>query len=99
MTIKIVIFLLLFSLYSGCTMNGQPLQQHLSAPENSTLRNCAELFVKTEQAIVAAGVIDSQAARIAGYPYLRVNRLLSDYRNELSGQAFEDWISRLGSLQ
>ena len=95
MTIKIVIFLLLFSLYSGCTMNGQPLQQHLSAPENSTLRNCAELFVETEQAIVAAGVIDSQAARIAGYPYLRVNRLLSDYRNELSGQAFENWISRL----
>jgi hypothetical protein len=98
MTIKIVIFLLLLSLYSGCAMDGQPLQQHLSAPENSTLRNCAELFVETEQAIIAAGVIDSQAVRIAGYPYLRVNRFLSDYRHEVSGQAFESWISGLQEL-
>jgi hypothetical protein len=98
MTIKIFIFLLLLSLYSGCAMNRQPLQQHLSALENSSLRNCAELFVETEQAIIAAGVIDSQAVRIAGYPYLRVNRFLSDYRHEVSGQAFEDWINRLQEL-
>jgi len=90
MTIKIFIFLLLFSLYSGCAIyplqNGQPLQQHLSVAENSTLRNCAELFVETEQAIYAAGVIDSQDARINGYPYLRVNRFLSDFRHEVSGR-------------
>lgn len=102
MTIKIIIFLLLFSLYSGCAIypfqNGQPLQQHLSAPENSTLRNCAELFVETEQAIIAAGVIDSQDARIDGYPYLRVNRFLSDFRYEVSGPAFESWINRLQEL-
>ena len=98
MTIKIFTLLLLLNLYSGCAMNGQPLQQHLSAPENSSLRNCAELFVETEQAIIAAGVIDSQDVRIAGYPYLRVNRFLSDYRNEVSGQAFESWINRLQEL-
>jgi hypothetical protein len=98
MTIKIFIFLLLLSLYSGCAMNRQPLQQHLSAHENSTLRNCAELFVETEQAVIAAGVIDSQDVRIDGYPYLRVNRFLSDYRNEVSGPAFENWISRLQEL-
>ena len=102
MTIKTFIFLLLLSLYNGCAIysfqNEQPLQQHLSAPEDSTLRNCAELFVETEQTIIAAGVIDSQDARIAGYPYLRVNRFLSDYRHEVSGQAFESWINHLQEL-
>lgn len=98
MSIKIFILLFLLSLHSGCTMNVQPLQQHLSAPENSILRNCAELFSETEQAIVAEGVIDSQDARIAGYPYLRVNRFLSDYRNEVSGPALESWINRLQEL-
>ena len=98
MSIKIFILLFLLSLHSGCTMNVQPLQQHLSAPENSTLRNCAELFSETEQAIVAEGVIDSQDARIAGYPYLRVNRFLSDYRNEVSGPTLESWINRLQEL-
>ena len=98
MTIKIFIFLLLIYLCSGCAMNGQPLQQHLSAPENSSLRNCAELFKETEQAVIAAGVLDSQDARIAGYPYLRVNRFLSDYRQEVSGAALESWINRLQEL-
>jgi hypothetical protein len=98
MTIKIFIFLLLLSQHGGCAMIGRPLQQHLSALENSTLRNCAELFVETEQAIISAGVIDSQDVRIAGYPYLRINRFLSDYRHEVSGPAFESWIDRLQEL-
>jgi len=102
MTIKIFIFLLLLSLQSGCAIfpfqSVEPLQQHLSAPENSTLRNCAGLFAEAEQAIIAAGVIDSQAVRIAGYPYLRVNRFLSDYRHEVSGPAFDSWINRLQEL-
>jgi uncharacterized protein YecE (DUF72 family) len=70
----------------------------LSASENSTLRNCAELFVETEKTIIAADVIDSQDVCMAGYPYLRVNRFLSDYRYEVSGQAFESWIKRLQEL-
>lgn len=42
--------------------------------------------------------LTSQAVRIAGYPYLRVNRFLSDYRNEVSGPVFESWINRLQEL-
>ena len=98
MTIKSLIFLLVLSLQSGCAMNGQPLQRHLSTSNNSTFRNCADLLVATEQAIIAAGVIDSQDARITGYPYLRVNRFLSDFRHEVSGPAFESWINRLQEL-
>ena len=98
MILKIFIFLLLLCLFSGCAMNVRPLQLHLSASENSTLRNCAELFVETEKTIIAADVIDSQDVCMAGYPYLRVNRFLSDYRYEVSGQAFESWIKRLQEL-
>jgi len=70
----------------------------LNAPELSALRNCAELYVETEQAIVAAKVVDTQAALIDGYPYLRVNRFLSSVRDEVSGAAFESRIDRLQEL-
>lgn len=79
-------------------MNLQPLQQNLAAPAHSTLRNCAELYVETERAVVATKVVDAQAARIAGYPYLRINRFLSGFRDELSGEAFEHWIDLLQQL-
>jgi predicted DNA-binding antitoxin AbrB/MazE fold protein len=96
--IKNIFFSVLLLLNSGCSTNLGALQQNLNAPENSALRNCAEFYVKTEQAVVAAQVVDAQAARIDGYPYLRVNRFLSSYRNEVSGEAFENWISRLQEL-
>ena len=88
--------LLLFII--GCSTNWGPLQQNLNAPENSAVLNCAELYVETDQAIVAAKVVDTQAARIDGYPYLRVNRFLSSFRNEVAGVAFESWVDRLQEL-
>lgn len=88
-------FLLMFS---GCSMNLQPLQQNLSAPAHSTLRNCAELYMETERTVVAAKVVDAQATRIAGYPYLRINRFLSGFRDELSDEAFEYWLDLLQQL-
>jgi len=44
------------------------------------LRECAEWFRDLDARVAAAGVRDAQDARIAGFPYLRVNRLLASFR-------------------
>ncbi|MGZ8191249.1 MAG: hypothetical protein ACXWTS_08475 [Methylococcaceae bacterium] len=96
--IKKIFFPVLLLFCGGCSITMQPLQQNLSAPEHPALRHCAGLYVETDGAITEAKVADSQAARIAGYPYLRVNRFLAGYRNEVAGEAFENWIDQLQKL-
>ncbi|MDH3320230.1 MAG: hypothetical protein OEO84_11150 [Betaproteobacteria bacterium] len=44
------------------------------------LRECAEWFRDLDAKVDAAGVRDAQESRIAGYPYVRVNRLLASFR-------------------
>lgn len=51
------------------------------------MRGCAEWFQALDEAVGAAGVRDAQDTRIAGFPYLRVNRVLA----ALAPRASADW--------
>ena len=62
------------------------------------VQNCRQLISITERTISNAEVIDAQNARIANFPYLRVNRLLSSFRTEVQNQAFESWVDLLQTL-
>ena len=67
--------------------------------QSSERRSCAELFVNLEQTVSTNGVIDSEAARITNYPYLRVNRFLSDFRNDpMDDNAFNTWLDHMQYL-
>ncbi|MEX2197605.1 MAG: hypothetical protein WD886_02250 [Burkholderiales bacterium] len=46
------------------------------------LRACAEFFAQLDARVDEAGVRDAQAARVRGFAYLRVSRLLASYRDE-----------------
>ena len=60
---------------------------------------CAAFFVALDQVTGAAGVDDVGESRIAGFPYLRANRLLAALSGEAaSGPAFNDWLNRLQEL-
>ncbi len=56
-------------------------------PGPAPLRACAEWFQALDARVNAAGVRDVQEARIPGYPYLRVNRLLQAYREDAARDA------------
>ena len=56
------------------------------------------LIDTTEQSIVKAEVIDTQDFRIPKYPYLRINRFLSSYRDEVQNQKFTSWVMLLQRL-
>ncbi|MBT4703049.1 MAG: hypothetical protein HOB79_18400, partial [Rhodospirillaceae bacterium] len=61
------------------------------------VQSCVADFWKVDQAV--APVADAETARIAGFPYLRVNRLLASYANTAnSGLAFNAWVGRMRAL-
>src|SRR4029077_16137747 len=59
---------------------------------------CVEVFRRVDAAVSRAGVADGMAARVAGFPYLRVNRFLASYAGQVTGGAFADWMGRLVAL-
>ncbi len=60
---------------------------------------CLMLLGSFDAAVVEAGVGDAGATRIAGFPYLRIDRFLASFRDELtSPAAFAAWVARLRAL-
>jgi hypothetical protein len=58
-----------------------------------------EVFRRVDAAVAHAGVADGMAARVAGFPYLRVNRFLASYAGEdMTDAQFGDWMRHLAAL-
>lgn len=84
---------------NACTSLTQLSQQQPKKYQTSESRSCAELFLNIDKVISTIGVIDSEAARITAYPYLRVNRFLSDFRNnQIDNDSFNAWLDRMQNL-
>ena len=64
---------------SGCASVDAPFLSHLEsgAPQ---VRECADWYRLLDERVAAAGVRDAQDARVPGFPYLRVSRLLAALR-------------------
>ena len=87
-------------LAAGCATGGSgPLAPHLEsgAPE---VRECAQWYQALDAEIDAAGVRDAQAARVAGFPHLRVDRTLAGLRDRAakSESALRAYAERLAEL-
>jgi hypothetical protein len=85
--------LLAVALAAGCAS----LQDRYPSPE---ARECAEWYRALDEAIDAAGVRDAQYTRVAGFPYLRVDRMLASLRsraaaNQPALQAFAERLLEL----
>ena len=60
---------------------------------------CLTLFEHTDAAVARESVGDAMTARIRGFPYLRADRLLASFRDEIGApDAQKFWISRLAAL-
>ena len=62
-------------------------------------RECRQLFDDSEQIINHEKVGDSQAVKIAAYPYLRSNRWLASFKYQVSSdKSFASWLDELQNL-
>jgi hypothetical protein len=87
------------ALLAGCVSLDAPFSRHLESPFGQ-LRDCAEWFAKLDAQVTEARVRDAQDARIAGFPYLRANRLLAALRPpaETSEPALQALADRMLAL-
>jgi hypothetical protein len=82
---------------AGCASVGEPLRSNLrSASEQA----CAAWFQRLDATVDRAGVRDAGAQRIAGFPYLRVDRFLASFRDEVATRedAIATWVGQLAEL-
>jgi hypothetical protein len=91
------IVLVIFWLH-GCAGIPRPTRSDRVGREG-LLGSCADFFADYDQKIAAAKVLDSGSFRIKGYPYLRVNRFLASFAEEVDDPSmFLDWLDRLQLL-
>ena len=81
-------------LAAGCATLDAPFRDHL-ASEATQVRECADWYRLLDERVDLARVRDAQDARVPGFPYLRVSRLLAALRpmaasNEYALQALAD---------
>jgi hypothetical protein len=83
---------------SGCAgpqlRDTEPVSAYLEA-----VGECARFFDGLDEAVRRATVGDAEAARISGFPYLRVNRFLAfGLAPDPRADAFSAWVDRLQRL-
>ena len=96
--VNCIVYVALLAL-EACAVTRQPLLGHLQAAPGSSERECAELFVRLDEAIGKNEVGDADAARVTGFPYLRVNRLLASFADgPMESREFEAWVDLMRGL-
>lgn len=84
---------------AGCATLEEPFRAHEESP-SLEVRQCAGWYSALDREVANAGVRDAQDARIPGFPYLRVNRLLASFGHEAAAdeRVLRAWADRLLEL-
>ena len=84
---------------AGCATLEEPFRAHRESAR-AEVRRCADWYSALDREVTDAGVRDGQDARIPGFPYLRVNRLLASFRHEAAAEerGLGMWADRLLEL-
>ena len=82
---------------AGCAVT--PYQRDTDAARRTLDTGCVTYLTELDAAVAHAGVGDGMAARVAGFRYARVNRLLASYAVEpISEPQFKYWAERMLDL-
>jgi hypothetical protein len=86
----------LAGLLAGCA-SSQPAPEASAAKRNA--QSCVRYLEALDRETASSGVIDGQAARVDGYPYLRADRFLASFTpGSLDAAGFAEWLARLQAL-
>jgi hypothetical protein len=89
---------LLLSLTVSCAIVPRPVRS-VHVGEDSPAGRCADLFQDIDDRVARAQVIDPGAFRIDDFPYLRTDRFLASFKDEVADEAsFAAWLDRLVAL-
>ncbi|HZP13485.1 MAG TPA: hypothetical protein VFB36_13780 [Nevskiaceae bacterium] len=75
-------------LLASCAHPAPPVPQAPADPDTkfrAFLAQCRQQYADVDARIASAGVHDDEFFAVPGFPYIRTDRLMSSYRNEVSG--------------
>lgn len=88
-------FVAVACLLAGCATVGRaPLPD--DAPDS--VHGCAQLFERVERSVTSFGVRDDEAHVLKGHPWLRSSRFLASFRESVSGDGLDQWLSLMAEL-
>jgi hypothetical protein len=94
----VLVFCLLAALFYGCAMLPVPTRSN-RVGETGPLGNCADFFASLDKKTEEAAVIDPGVFRVKNYPYLRVNRFIASFSEDVDDRsAFMAWTDRMQAL-
>jgi hypothetical protein len=81
-------------LLSGCAQRFQ-----MPMLPSGALSDCESLFLQVDEAVNRARVQDHGPVRIAGFPYLRIDRFSASFRETVSGSVqLQTWVGHMAGL-
>ena len=93
-----LVFCLLTAFFSGCAMLPVPTRSERIGA-TGPLGSCADFFAALDKRTEEAGVLDPGVFRVTNYPYLRVNRFVASFREDIDDpSAFAAWADRMQVL-
>lgn len=89
---------ILMLLWAGCAMVPLPTRSvHIG--QSGAVGSCADFFASLDQRIEEAEVLDPGVFRVKDYPYLRVNRFIASFREEVDEKAaLAEWVDRMQAI-
>jgi len=85
--------IVLAGLLAGCALNPPRL------PDDPAAARCLALYDELDGAVAEGGITPSAFVRVAGFPHLRVDRFLADFRTRaLNPAETAAWLTRLNAL-
>ena len=78
----IFLFFILTFLWAGCARIPLPTRS-VHTGQSGEVGSCADFFTSLDKRIEEAEVLDPGVFRVKNYPYLRVNRFVASFRDEV----------------
>ncbi|MEJ2427705.1 MAG: hypothetical protein P8075_02090 [Deltaproteobacteria bacterium] len=86
------------SILLGCAILPE-ISRSTHVGESGPVGSCASFFELLDQRTKEAGALDPGAFRVKNYPYLRLNRFLASFRNQVEDQVtFAAWVDQMQKL-
>ncbi|UCE52771.1 MAG: hypothetical protein JSV31_26540 [Desulfobacterales bacterium] len=94
----VLVFCLLAALFYGCAMLPVPTRSN-RVGETGPLGNCADFFASLDKKTGEAAVLDPGVFRVKNYPYLRVNRFIASFGEQVNQRdSFVAWTEQMQAL-
>ena len=94
----IVLFSVLTLLWAGCAIVPRPTRS-VHVGQSGEVGGCADFFASLDKKTEEAGVLDPGVFRVKNYPYLRVNRFIASFRDDVDRKAaLIEWVDRMQTI-